>query len=401
MGEDLDNMFRKIASLSLFIFLFSSSVLAQNNSCDVKKQPELLIFYSDSCHSCAAVKKEVMPKIESEFSGKISVVYLNIADIENYKKLIALQEEYGDKTNNAIPVAYFQKNMLFGELPIRAKLKNMISDYLKSNKYIGAGLSPGSVDLAVYFANFKPLIIIGAGLLDGVNPCAFTVIVFFISFLALQGYRKRELIVIGALFIFSVFLTYLLIGLGIFNFLYRMEEFLFISRLFNITIGALSIALGFMAVYDLLKFRKTGKTEGLLLQLPQVIKARIHAVIGSHYRIKDKAKGGSSKKSLIFLGVSALSTGFLVSVLESICTGQTYLPTIVFILKTKGELKALWYLLIYNFMFIVPLFIIFILALMGATSEHFSAFLKKHMLTVKFLMAVLFFGLGIFLIWRG
>jgi len=156
-----------------------------------------------------------------------------------------------------------------------------------------------------------------------------------------------------------------------------------------------------MAVYDLFKFRKTKETGGLLLQLPQAIKTRIHAVIGHHYRIKDKTKAASSKRSLIFLGVSALSTGFLVSVLESICTGQTYLPTIVFILKTKGELKALWYLLIYNFMFIVPLFIIFILALTGATSEHFSAFLKKHMLTVKFLMAVLFFGLGIFLIWRG
>ncbi len=400
MGKGLINMFRKVILLSIFVFLFFGLALA-DNTCSPNKLPELLIFYSESCHSCAAVKKEVMPEIESEFYGKIVVTYLNIADLDNYKKLISLQQEYGDKASNAIPVAYFQKNMLFGELSIRSRLRNIINDYLKADKSANSALELGNLDLAAYFANFKPLVIIGAGLIDGVNPCAFTVIVFFISFLALQGYRRRELIVIGLLFIFSVFFTYLLIGLGIFNFLYRMEEFLFISRFFNIAIGVLSIVLGFMAVYDLVKFRRTGETAGLLLQLPQVIKKRIHAVIGDHYRIKDKTKGAPNKRSLIFLGASALSTGFLVSVLESICTGQTYLPTIVFILKTKGQLRALWYLLIYNFMFIVPLFIIFVLALTGATSEHFSKFLKKHMLTVKFLMAVLFFGLGTFLIWRG
>jgi len=96
-----------------------------------------------------------------------------------------------------------------------------------------------------------------------------------------------------------------------------------------------------------------------------------------------------------------LFTGFLVSVLEAICTGQTYLPTITFILKTTDlKLQALAYLLFYNFMFILPLLIIFFFALWGATSGQFAHFLKRHLLSIKILMAVLFFGLGIFLIWR-
>ena len=49
-------------------------------------------------------------------------------------------------------------------------------------------------------------------------------------------------------------------------------------------------------------------------------------------------------------------------------------------------------------MFIVPLFIIFLFALWGVTSEQFSRILRKHLSSIKILMAVLFFGLGIFLL---
>jgi cytochrome c biogenesis protein CcdA len=51
-------------------------------------------------------------------------------------------------------------------------------------------------------------------------------------------------------------------------------------------------------------------------------------------------------------------------------------------------------------MFVVPLFAVFLLALLGITSQQFSQAFKRHILTVKMLMAVLFFVLGIFLIWR-
>jgi len=107
------------------------------------------------------------------------------------------------------------------------------------------------------------------------------------------------------------------------------------------------------------------------------------------------------KRDIPRLVLSALITGFLVSLLEAVCTGQTYLPTITFVLKTTHlRLQALVYLLLYNLMFVVPLFIIFLFALWGVTSEQFSKFLRKHLLLIKLLMAALFFGLGIYLIWR-
>ena len=370
----------------------------QNEPAYVRK---LIVFFSPTCHKCIEAKNELIPKIEKEFKGLVQIDYRDITNIDNYTLLIGLREKYNKGVEIDLPVFFFEGKFLNGKGEIENNLKSLIAGTLKGP---GREENLPAIDLVSRFKNLAVIAIISAGLIDGINPCAFTVIVFFISFLALQGYKKKELIIIGFSFIFSVFLTYLLIGLGILNFIYRLKGFWLVTRIFNISIGIFSIILGALAIYDFLKFKRTNDTQGLLLQLPQGIKNRIHYVIGLHYR---KTKAGQQgepalEKHIFRLVITALLTGFLVSVLEAICTGQTYLPTITFILKTTNlKLQALTYLLLYNFMFIAPLLIIFFFALLGVTSEQFSVFLKRHLLTIKVLMAALFLGLGIFLIWRA
>ncbi|MDD5771025.1 MAG: hypothetical protein PHO81_02140, partial [Candidatus Omnitrophica bacterium] len=298
-----------------------------------------------------------------------------------------------------IPLFYMGGRFLSGERMTEERLRNFINSSLDAG-LAGPGLMPA--DPVEYFKSFVPLSVVVAGLEDGINPCAFTVIVFFISFLAAQGYRKRELFFIGSAFIISVFLTYLGIGLGIFNFFYRFRGLWMLTHLFNITMGLACIVFGILAVYDFIKFKRTGSTDDLVLQLPAAVKERIRKVVGFFYRkgTRQRQEGGSC--GLARLVASAFITGFLVSLLEAVCTGQVYLPTIAFVLKASSfKLQALGYLLIYNIMFIVPLLVIFALALFGTTSIQFAGFLKKHLGSIKIFMAVLFFVLGVFLLWRG
>jgi len=341
-----------------------------------------------------------MPVIEKTYKDKLIIDSRDIADINNYKLSIALQDKYKVVLSEDLPIFYLNGQFLNGESDVTNKWRDFIENALRTKENVVADDAPlPTVDLISRFQSFTPLAIIGIGLIDGVNPCAFTVIVFFISFLGVQGYRKKELIIIGLCFIFSVFITYLLIGLGAFEFLYSLNKFWIITKIINYAVGIFSVLLGFFAAYDFMKYKKTGNTEGLLLQLPKGIKHQINRVIGMHYRVKGKAQKAESKKSLFALMISAFVTGFLVSLLEAVCTGQTYIPTITFILKTTSlKLQAIGYLLLYNFMFIAPLLIIFVLALIGVTSGQFSKFLKNNLLLIKILMAFLFFGLGIFLI---
>lgn len=359
--------------------------------------PKLIFFYSPSCSRCIQIKNELMPKIEKEYAGKLLVEYLDTTVIENYKFLLSLEEKYKAKIKNAWPVFYLGGYFLNGEGKVEDNLRALIAVSLKKDRAAEKESLP-SVDLIAYFKSFRPLAIITAGLTDGINPCAFTVIVFFISFLSLQGYQKKELTVIGLCFIFAVFITYLVIGMGLFGFFYRLKSFWLIAKILNFSIGVFSIILGFAALYDFFKFKKTKQTEGLWLQLPKAVKNRIHSLIGLHYRRKEKE---SSRPHIFRLALSALITGILVSILEAVCTGQVYLPTITFVLKTTPlKLQALGYLLLYNLMFIIPLLIIFLFALWGVTSEQFSQILKKRLLGIKILMAIIFFGLGILLLWR-
>jgi len=365
---------------------------------DIQK-PRLIIFHSLNCHDCIAVKNQVMPAIEKEFGERIYFEYRDVGDLENYKLFLSLKREVGSAIEFKVPIFYLEGRFLNNQPGLEAKLRKLIEDVLSSPRS-GAKLKP--VDLIAHFKNFAPASVVIAGLEDGINPCAFTVIVFFISFLALQGYRKRQLLIIGTAFIFSVFLTYLCIGLGVFNLFYRFRGFWVITHLLNIVIGAVSIFLGILAVADFIKFKKTGSTESLALQLPKPVKDSIHRVVGFFYRRSNAEKQRKASPGLIQLIVSALITGFLVSLLEAVCTGQVYLPTIAFVLKTSAfKLQALGYLLLYNIMFIVPLVIVFFFALTGTTSAEFSGFLKKHLGIIKIAMAILFFALGIFLIWGG
>jgi hypothetical protein len=393
-------MKQKLYLISLLIFFITPLI----GYCQkpLPNSRKLIVFYSPSCHLCMQVKNTLMPQIQQKFKDKILIEYRDITDIENYKLLLGLQEKYQAKgiMKNILPVFYFEGRFLNGGGRIKKNLEHLITKSLSHPKKEWRDLP--AIDLLARFRNFNVLAITSAGLIDGINPCAFTVIVFFISFLALQGYKKRELIIIGSAFILAVFLTYLCLGLGIFDFLYRLEGWGQAARIINFFIGIFSIILGTLSLYDFFKFKKTKKTEGLILQLPQAVKSQIHTLIGLQYRVQKHDGQEVFNRHFFRLLFSALISGFLVSILEAVCTGQVYLPTITFILKTTPlKLAALSYLLLYNLMFIIPLLVIFLLGLLGVTSEEFSQFLRRHLLTVKILMAGLFFILGIFLIWRA
>jgi cytochrome c biogenesis protein CcdA len=378
----------------LLLLSFPLKAMAQN-----QEPARLLFFYAPGCHRCIEVKETLIPVIEKEFSGALLIEYRDISVMENYKMLLGLAQDAGVKFDSKIPVLYFRGRFLGAEQVSESNLRNFVVAGLEQALVIKA---PASVDLGEIFSGFVPLAVIIAGLEDGINPCAFTVLVFFISFLVVQGYRKKELILIGTSFIFAVFSTYLLIGLGIFNFFYRLKGFWLVTRGLNMAVGILSLLLGVLAVYDFVKFKKTGSADGLILQLPLSVKRRIQSVVGFFHRKTPDEKRSGKNTAVYKLVLSAFITGFLVSLLEAVCTGQVYLPTIAFVLKSGSlKLQAFGYLLLYNIMFILPLLAIFVLALMGLTSGDFARFLKKHLGTIKLFMAALFFSLGIFLLWKG
>lgn len=374
-------MRKVIIILSLALLAFGGFIYAQ-------EKPTILVFSSSHCSVCHRVKREILPSLKEKYKGKVDWLETDIKDPESLNMLNSFSKQFGYQ-GGRVPTIVIGDKLLRGGTKIGEGLDQAIEEALVSNIKSSSSSKQNLVDT---FKKFSLLAILGSGLADGINPCAFAVIVFFISFLAVYGYKKKEIVCVGVSYCLAVFLTYLLIGLGFFEFFYSLDNISSFIQGFYYFVGVFCFVMGALAIYDYIHFSLTKKSDGALLQLPKILKKKINITIGSKLRQK--------KESTLFsLAVTSFSVGFMVSLLEAACTGQLYLPTIVFVLKTNQiRLKAWSYLLLYNLMFILPLVVVFLLSLIGVGSEKFNQFLKKNLGLIKLIMALVFFALGGFIL---
>ncbi|MFH0924288.1 MAG: hypothetical protein V1872_01430 [bacterium] len=225
-----------------------------------------------------------------------------------------------------------------------------------------------------------------AGLLDGINPCAFATIIFFISYLTYLGRKKKEVIFVGLSFTLAVFLTYFLVGLGVYKIIDKLTFLPLLSKIVYILTVSFALILGSYNLYDFIMIRRCNDLSVMKLQLPDFLKKRIHKTIREKSKVNNYI-------------IAAFFTGFIVSFLELACTGQVYLPTIIFVSKVASmRLKAFFFLLSYNLMFITPLLGIFIVAYCGITSAQLTQYIQRHARGIKLLTAIFFFTLATVLI---
>ncbi|MEI6605468.1 MAG: HEAT repeat domain-containing protein [Verrucomicrobiota bacterium] len=225
-------------------------------------------------------------------------------------------------------------------------------------------------------------IVLGGGLLDGINPCAFATIIFFLSYLQIARRSPREMLMVGAAFISAVFIAYLAAGLVLYAMLDKLNHrFAGIQFWLNLFFGLLALVAAWLSLRDALHAR-AGHLDAMSLQLPGFLKSRIRGVVRS----------GARARNFV---IAAFISGLIISILELACTGQVYAPIIYQI--QKGKLDAVLWLVIYNLAFIAPLIVIFLLAYSGLRSETLIEFQKKHTFAVKLGLAILFLFLALFI----
>jgi tetratricopeptide (TPR) repeat protein len=241
----------------------------------------------------------------------------------------------------------------------------------------------GRSQLAEAYAELGLLVVAGAGLADGiVNPCAFTVIIFFLAYLAHIGKTRREIGLAGIIFTVAVFLTYFGAGLAMVALVGIIGKWSSIaSRIIYVATALLALTAAAFSFRDGLRSLK-GETGGLTLGLPDSLKSRIRLTISKRARL------GLTVGATVLLGA-------VVAFFELPCTGQTYLPTIMFALRNLNVpvWGPLGWLLVYNLCFIAPLIVIFILVFFGLTSDRMAAFFRRHLASAKFAMSAVFAAL--------
>ncbi|HDN80358.1 MAG: hypothetical protein DRI61_01805 [Chloroflexi bacterium] len=236
------------------------------------------------------------------------------------------------------------------------------------------------------FRSLGPLTVALAGLVDGLNPCAFATLIFFISYLALTGRKGWEVLAVGAAFALGVFFTYLGIGFGFLKALQSIPSLQKLSKVIYALTAVLCFALAAGNISDFVKVRK-GNPEKMSLRMPIRLRRVVNRIVRQSMQVR-------------YLVPISLITGLLISLIEFTCTGQVYLPTIIFMMgvpEMRG--KATLYLMEYNLLFILPLVLIFVGAFFGTSSGQLSKLLNRHMVTIKAATAFLFLCLGAWLVY--
>ncbi|MCC7468973.1 MAG: hypothetical protein IT504_07270 [Burkholderiaceae bacterium] len=329
-------------------------------------KPVIYFFFNQNCGECV----KTHPFID-EFGRNRPDVVIHPIDImesdENLALFHSFREYYG---TGFIPVpAVFVRNIsLTGYEEITMGLADAVNGTWTNGsgeEVIPDGESPRST-LTV------PLIIL-AGLADGINPCAFAVLIFLIlSLISIES--RSKMLVVGSVFIFAVFCFYFMSGLGIF----AVVQSAGISQIISIVAAVIAIAAGLYSILSV----AGGEKGPALLSIPERGKGIIEPYI---------------RKASI---PAAFIVGILVGMFELPCTGGIYLAILSLISNRMGIIEGIPYLLLYNLFFILPLVIILVVFAFGLPVERLEQLQTGSRRGVRVLMGIVMILLGIILIFE-
>ncbi len=373
--------------LELYNRLMEDDGLVSPASVPGDRAVHLVYFHKRGCDKCARASK-LLRRLQAKYPD-LAIEQRNVKG--DPALLEAMGQLYGvpEIKRLTTPAVFVGDEYFLDELD-EARLETALQRYLPTGvasrlPEATAKITDAQSEIVSRFHSLGVLTVAGAGLLDGVNPCAFATIVFFISYLSLVGRSRREMLMAGLAFASAVFVTYLLLGAGALKFLETVGSFSSVGKVVYLVAGMATLTLAVLSLVDAYKARQ-GRTKDITLQLPKSLKLRIHKVIRERTRCSGILAG-------------ALAIGFAVSALELVCTGQVYLPTLTFVAGVPGmRMHAFWYLLLYNVMFVVPLLVVFGFVYWGTTSMQVGGVLQRHLVAVKLGTAMLLFGLGIWLL---
>lgn len=181
--------------------------------------------------------------------------------------------------------------------------------------------------------------VITTAAIDSINPCAIGVLILMISVMMAAKASTKRMLFLGSVYILGILLVYLGAGLGLAYFFTSIP--LYVTEYLSIAVGVLIIAAGIIEIKDFFWYG-----QGVSLMIPVKYSKKIHVMA-------QQTSGW---------GVFVL--GAFVSAVELPCTGAPYLA-IITILSQNFDLSAFGLLVLYNLIFVAPLFVILIMVAFG------------------------------------
>lgn len=213
--------------------------------------------------------------------------------------------------------------------PVGTPLSVSLPEAMNATGKLPAGMNEADSAGAAWNRGVDLLpMVITAGLLDSVNPCAFAVILLLLAFLFTLRQSRKHILKLGLVYIGMIFLVYFAIGIGLFQAVRFSRDPHFVARA-----GSwLLIALGTINLMEFFFPKFPVK-----LHMPKIAGEKTNQLI---------------KKTTL---PATIGAGLLVGLCTFPCSGGIYV-SIITMLNAKATFGwGFGYLALYNLLFVLPL----------------------------------------------
>ncbi|HLC51438.1 MAG TPA: cytochrome c biogenesis protein CcdA [archaeon] len=224
-------------------------------------------------------------------------------------------------------------------------------------------------------------IIVAAALADSINPCVFGVLIFLLAYMTKVFKSSRRMLLAAGIYITAVYVTYFLLGMGILTLAYTAG----LAKPFYRLAATIAILAGLLEIKDYFWYGRW-----FSLQMLPGTSERI-----KHYsKTMEKLETNHPALSLL---IAALLGVFVVFV-ELPCTGAPYLA-ILGLVAAGQYAEAIPLLLLYNLIFILPLFVIVGIVYFGRTTKNLEKWRKENRGLMRLGIGLFLLALGTYMWW--
>lgn len=215
--------------------------------------------------------------------------------------------------------------------------------------------------------------IIGAAIIDAINPCEFAILILLMATFLVDGQRKKAL-KSGLAFAGAIFLMYFAMGLGLFQIIQGITYASLIKKI----VAIVAIILGALNIKDYVSYGG----GGFVMEVPKKWRPRM----------KDIVKRVTGPWG-------AFLAGIIVSIFLLPCTSGPYFVILGLLASAKVTYaKLLIYLLAYNLVFVMPMVAIVIAMYFGFGYKKAEEIRQKNLNRLHLIAGVIMVIIGILIL---
>jgi cytochrome c biogenesis protein CcdA/glutaredoxin len=354
----------KLLGLSV---IFISVFLINFSFASAEETKKIYFFYGDGCPHCTQVEKFFQAeRLYDKYDIDQREIYFNRENAILFNQML---DSLGVSSEmRGVPAVIMGDKILMGDQPIIDGFQISVEEFFGNDSKTQDNLP---VVENIQKSDLTLLAVVVGSLVDAINPCEFAVLIILMTTILATGNAKRALLS-GLAFSFSMFISYFLMGLG----LYKALSLGSLSTGFFQVIGWLAILIGLFNLKDYFWYGK-----GFLMEVPLTwrprLKSLIHSVVGPS---------------------GAFAIGFLVSLFLLPCTSGPYIVILGMLAKNTLDVQAVLYLLLYNLIFISPMVLISIVVYKGFDPAKAEDLRLKKLRTLHLITGLVMMVMGVVII---